>query len=1061
MRFQELLDKRNIKLSEEQRRAVEASRSAIVSAGAGSGKTTVLSLRFVRLVMDRLANADEILTLTFTKKAAAEMYERIYRLLKDAAEDDEYIAMQLEKHFPKARISTLDSFWGDIARTDCLRYGIMKDFAVLEGDDAEDLAREIFQKMSNDESLISVAEHISEERLLSELIRIAADHSDIVTPFSAERNIAAAEKYLSLVSSYVSASFSGVIDALSEVNIPGNPFFDEISEVVRGFSEGVIPKEKFNRNKVRKAEYRELSSVLERYNELVTGFSWYGYGNVMEYAEALSHVIEGFVKRLQEAKRRRGQITFHDTEVLSKMTLLSNRDVRTWYKNRFRYIMVDEFQDNNSSQRDLLYLLSEKEDLFTPGVPPVSSVNPDKLFFVGDDKQSIYYFRGADVSVFRALKEDIRKMGGEVLSLTCNYRSEPELISWFSDLFSSVFQHQLGSDEEAEEALLSSFTGIPYTSFYADYDQIGARAKSPGTLPRIILAKLPAESKADETTATKEDSEAIYAADLIERMTGSDEFLVPDGKGGVRRPRLQDIAVLFSASSGQRSFEKIFRMRDISYIVGESASITLEAIAGDIYSFLQLAVYPEDRISYLALLRSPFARISDKGLLILADRKDTIIPFEDTFPDPADREAAEALKALYDKVVSMAGKDTIAHILDTIYYEGGYHSYLVSRNDLAVYEDHFSYLWSAAARFDERGKSLPLFLDYIRPMLGQAEKLSNVSIQHFESDAVSLMTVHKSKGLQFPIVILADACRSGSGRTSQNKLAALPSLLMIDPEERGCYPFSALINRARTRREEAEKDRLLYVALTRASVHLVVTGVERQRSSGGLFAKIESVYPDTEIIPLADALQYREYSGEPSRWYESPCYERGVYTERRIGVRSSVIKDLGDAGRKGRILPDLPSDPIIRAHGLFAEFGTMVHEAVEAGIEGRDPSFASLTVDDESYNALVKDALDIRDRFLDSLFYKENVKDRETECELRFYYPDGDMVLEGSADLVVYREEDILIIDFKTDRIMCPEEHAAQLMSYAKAISEIKGKRCRAELLYLRSMERSGVIAEA
>ena len=132
MTFSELLAARDIRLSEEQLAAVNADRAAIVSAGAGSGKTTVLSLRFARLVMERKAHADEILTLTFTRKAAAEMYERIYSLLSYAAEHDEYIASELSSRFPKAHISTMDSFWGEIARTDSIAYGIMRDFSVME-----------------------------------------------------------------------------------------------------------------------------------------------------------------------------------------------------------------------------------------------------------------------------------------------------------------------------------------------------------------------------------------------------------------------------------------------------------------------------------------------------------------------------------------------------------------------------------------------------------------------------------------------------------------------------------------------------------------------------------------------------------------------------------------------------------------------------------------------------------------------------------------------------------------------------------------------------------------
>ena len=150
MTFEEFLGKSGRKLSPEQAEAVYSDKSTVVSAGAGSGKTMVLALRFVRLVLQGKAHADEILTLTFTKKAAGEMYERIHSMLLAAGADEELLHF-----FPRARISTMDSFWSEIARTDSMRYGVMRDFTLLEDDDAEDMARRIFIDMEDDAALRS------------------------------------------------------------------------------------------------------------------------------------------------------------------------------------------------------------------------------------------------------------------------------------------------------------------------------------------------------------------------------------------------------------------------------------------------------------------------------------------------------------------------------------------------------------------------------------------------------------------------------------------------------------------------------------------------------------------------------------------------------------------------------------------------------------------------------------------------------------------------------------------------------------------------------------------
>ena len=191
MTGREFLDIYAGSLSAEQLEAVLSDTSTVVSAGAGSGKTTVLSLRFVRLVLDGKAHADEILTITFTKKAAAEMYERIHLLLEKAALDDERMRKELDEHFPKARISTMDSFWSEIARTDSLRYGITRDFSSLEDEDESDMIERIYTSLQNDEKcregIMLLSELYSSASILSFLKAIASE-TDILTSFSSTEN---------------------------------------------------------------------------------------------------------------------------------------------------------------------------------------------------------------------------------------------------------------------------------------------------------------------------------------------------------------------------------------------------------------------------------------------------------------------------------------------------------------------------------------------------------------------------------------------------------------------------------------------------------------------------------------------------------------------------------------------------------------------------------------------------------------------------------------------------------------------------------------------------------
>ena len=219
MTFLELLEASGKKVSDEQLAAIMTDSAAVVSAGAGSGKTTVLSLRFVRLVLSGKAHADEILTLTFTKKAAAEMYERIYSLLSLAASNDSSLEDELTVHFPNARISTMDSFWSEIARTDSLRFGITRDFQSLEAEEGatEELVREVYDELQEREDLeegfMILSALYKTADLLEMLTRIASSETDILTDFNVSENAASYRAFIKLLDARCDARASFIFSS--------------------------------------------------------------------------------------------------------------------------------------------------------------------------------------------------------------------------------------------------------------------------------------------------------------------------------------------------------------------------------------------------------------------------------------------------------------------------------------------------------------------------------------------------------------------------------------------------------------------------------------------------------------------------------------------------------------------------------------------------------------------------------------------------------------------------------------------------------------------------------
>ena len=1075
MTIDQLLAKTGKRISDEQRAAILTDNAAVVSAGAGSGKTTVLSLRFVRLVLDGKAHADEILTLTFTRKAAAEMYERIYALLSAAAEEDSSLLEELNVRFPKARISTMDSFWGEIARTDSLRFGVTRDFVSLEADEgtADDMVRDIYEELQLRPDLeegFLVLSGLYTSASLRELFgRIVTEETDILTSFDPEQNTSSYKRMADLLDSvYGGKRARYIFTSLADLNerYPANGQHAEIEtalEAYRNDDYSSLPS--FNLNKLRKAADKPVQNFvkdedLKKYFETLKLLS--ALKKSTEDAAAVSNVIAAFVSAFQRRKREMGVLSYRDTESLCREVLITNTDVRDYYKNRYRSIMVDEFQDNNSRQRDLLYLLSERSDVHSPGIPPLEALTPGKLFFVGDDKQSIYYFRGADVSVFRSLREDIGRAGGDVLSLSANYRSEPGLIEHFNSVFSSVFA--AGPDDEDLEAerIAERLTGERYMSFYADAEPISARPPMPGVVPAIELAAVPAPEKGEEGFASGDDSEAAYIAEKVRRIVGSDDYLIPDGDGGLRRPRYGEIAVLLRTAAPQMPIERAFRTRGIPYVVQESTSAAIEGVGWDIYAFLQLLIYPDDSLAYMAVLRSPFARISDEGLLFLMDDKGPAFSSDPEFRSSSDAEAYASVRDLYQSLRPLAGRIGITGLLTRLFHESGYNAYLMSSGYLSVYAEHYSYIWAAAALYDANGRSLPAFLDYLRPLIGQAGKLKNATVQHLETDGVQIMTIHRSKGLQFPVVIIADADHGSGNQASRSKLISIGGpdpCIMPDITEGGGNLLLRELAAYRTRREEAELRRLLYVALTRAVDHVIVTAHMRSRRVGlsllDIYSEGFGCIPDNIPKLKEDEVFSSEKIISDYDFYSLPVSPEPKYSERRFGVKDASHREEERAVHKGEELPPLPSDEIVRKHSMQQEFGTMVHLALECLMRVDEPRYVfPAGLSDEERSVLISVLSGIIESFRESGFFRSVVAGRKAETEVRFFYPAEDGVAEGSADLVIFGSGCNLVVDYKTDRFMDEAEHLGQITAYARAMEDLYGKKCLAVLLYVRGWRR-------
>lgn len=623
MRNLELFKQSLEKLNERQKEAINVDVNAVVTAGAGTGKTTVLSYRFLRLVLEKKANADQILTLTFSRLAAKEMFERIEsQLLKFDVKD------QLSR-LGEATITTIDSFCHRVVTSDLKRFGLASDFTMDE-QSCRDLAKEatnrLLKEFENDKGLAFLAQIYKPDELKESVLEsIAYANFLLSTQFDAKTivaklNLALDEIYKNQIEVILSTSHS-----LVALEAPSEKIINEMKDFSATFiaNETLLVEKRdaetilalFEQANIRKSN--SSKDYVQRMNELVIQLKdsidlailIIKTEQEKESFTAVYRVLERLHQIYLTLKRERAILSFGDVAAMAHSILLSNLEVRAYFKNKFRYILIDEFQDTNQLQKELIYLLSEKKELSSLTVPTAKELEKDKLFFVGDEKQSIYRFRGADVSVFKKLNDEIVASSGKQLSLVTNYRSEPLLVDFFNTLF---------------EPIMGESTAV----YEAKFEKIESFEPSEGVVPKIKLLYKPLEEEqqedSDDQLALAVEAESHAIVSLIKEMVETDNYLISEN-GKLRRPHLEDIALLFRTTSSQMYFEKALRKEALPYSLSSIQSLFLEAPANDLFLFLQLLIYKEDRLAYVAILRSPFCRISDEHLFALLE--DDNLPF--------------------------------------------------------------------------------------------------------------------------------------------------------------------------------------------------------------------------------------------------------------------------------------------------------------------------------------------------------------------------------------------------------------------------------------------------
>ncbi|MBI2376341.1 MAG: UvrD-helicase domain-containing protein [Deltaproteobacteria bacterium] len=827
--------------------------SILVEAAAGTGKTTVLVGRLVEALKRGATTVDRIVAVTFTKKAAGELKLRLRQEL-DAARDEMGTSpgerANLESaiaHLEEARVGTIHSFCADLLRQRPVEARIDPAFEEIDEERAREIMARVVRRYLEErlEELppglrrvasrpmpswrpddLTLIQRISEAAWsLSEFRDFSASWK--IVPYDRPGEIGALLERASVVAGYARRMRPS---ALQRRIHPAADFVDWLDRV-RGVGsepdldvlEGKLVELLGQLKRQSKATGRGREAAPGLSNEtvvsdagaLVAALEGFAERSSAELASIVKEELSEIVERYQDAKRREGAVDFVDLLILTRDLVRSDRDARAHLQAGFSHVFVDEFQDTDPLQVEILLLLAANSPEVTDWRMAVPT--PGKLFLVGDPKQSIYRFRRADMQLYHSVKSSLAARGVLHLELTRSFRGTRPLQA----LINSSFREVMRADPRAGQAEYVALAGGPPSALAA---------------PAIVL---PVGSPFGSDWVTQER----FTAEAPRTIGAFLEWLIRSSGWKVRDPAdaekhvpvsARHVAVLFRqfVSNGADTTRELVReleLRGLPHVLVGSRSFHRRPEVETVRAAATAIEWPEDDVAVYATLRGALFGFSDEQLLTWLRRVGTIDPFA---PRPEPEESMEELSRALDLLRYLHRRrnrrpvaDTISELLEVTRALAGFALRPAGDQVLA----NVLRVVDLARAYESRGAIS--FRGFVELLADEAERTRGAESPVVEDsvDGVRLMTVHSAKGLEFPIVILADPWANmsrGANRSVDSErglcVQRILDLAPIELREREA---------AEAEREQAESIRLAYVAATRAKDLLVVpwVGVEYRR----------------------------------------------------------------------------------------------------------------------------------------------------------------------------------------------------------------------------------------
>lgn len=1021
----------------------ELNKNFLVEAGAGSGKTYSLVQRMINLIVTGTYEIGEIVAITFTKKAADELKERFQAGLEMKRKTTEH---PLEKerieralaNFEQCYLGTVHSFCARLLRERPIEAGL--DFDFIELDETED-------KQLMDEAWERYIQHVrlTKKEQLDELIDLGFDIAAL------RKNIHELREYGDVEWHYDETEKPSLKEAFQELK----KFIEYTKPLLpeKEPEKGYDSLQKKVIKTIRQLKYANLEqektivSMLRPYEKKssVTLNRWKDTEGAKEIRDEVQMALVETVKNTlqqwyeychsklipflrpalcvyEDLKAERSLLNFQDLLVKTAELLKNNSEVRAYFQKKYRVLLVDEFQDTDPIQAEIMLYLTGKEleeKNWTRLTPRQGS-----LFVVGDPKQSIYRFRRADIDIYQRVKELIESTGGEVLNLIVNFRT----IDAITEPLNDVFRRHLPEKETTYQAAFRPLVSVKKGE------------QNEELLQGVYCLITPYSRKSSDVI--EQDAEKI--AKFIRKA-------LDDGK---RQPK--DFMVLTRYNSSLKQYATVLEQYGIPVMTTGEMMLGLDEKFQALCHLMKLLAQPTNPLYFASVLRGPFFGASDRLLYEHKASGGSLTLFTSVSEKlrEEDRRFLDIALSKLKKYYEWRQKFVPTAAIEKMIFDVGLFPLYMDKNEAKREYTRLIQVLDRLRKLEENGlfdfhEIADRFFDMI-----QEEMIEEMTLPE-DQNAVVVMNVHKSKGLEARIVFLAHP-----NKRVDNKDRISKHIKRNGERSVGYFAFynekgealSVPKNWEAYKEEEntyleAEEIRLLYVASTRAKEMLIISGMDRNNEknnpwhllSEGISLAPLSIDDSIEKAELVreETVNVKEFKNAVdtlSQWHV-PLQEPSYFTFRPTEETDELVLD------------------VERTSGGGKKWGTVIHEILEHVLRNRGDLKEKMEIlleREEIDKSRAAEAGQIVQQFLASDIYQEIQAASQYYSELPFSFllkgddpllpkkEKKDVYVSGVIDLIYKQKDGWTIVDFKTDHVKKEEDIAKLTRHYAPQLTFYK-----------------------